>query len=63
MNLEEGEELIFQGSCLYHKGLLAHMMAFILTSERLWFGPNRFLDRLVGVKEINILALPVDMNA
>jgi len=60
MNLEEGEELVFQGSCLYHKGLLAHMMTFILTSQKLWFGPSRFLDRFVGVKEITIDLATID---
>jgi hypothetical protein len=54
MNLFEGEEILFQGSCLYHKGLIAHPISFILTTKRLWVTVERFLDRLIGLRDMEI---------
>jgi hypothetical protein len=54
MNLREGEELIIEGVCLYHRGVIAHSIKFILTSKKLWFAPVGLFDRLV-VKEVTLL--------
>ena len=49
MDLSQDEELIIQGNCLLHRGLIAHLVEFVLTSEQLWYSPLRFIDRVVGI--------------